>query len=67
MLCTDMALHHYTFLQVGGSQIQYIITSHKVVWLTGGQFLIRICGCARWCSVDFLQASTGILKYCNHL
>ena len=47
MLCTGMALHCDTSLHVGGSQIQYIITSHRVVWLTGGQFLIRRCGCAR--------------------
>ena len=52
MLCTGMALHHYTSLQVGESQIQYIITSHRVVWLTGGQFLIGGCGCARWCSAS---------------
>ena len=29
-----------------------IITSRRVVWLTGGQFLIGGCGCARWCSAS---------------
>ena len=52
MLCTGMAMHRDTSLHVGGLQIQYIITSRRVVWLTGGQFLIGACGCVRWCSAS---------------
>ena len=52
MLCTGMAMQCNTSLYVGGSQIQYIIKSRRVVWLTGGQFLIGGCGCAKWCSAS---------------
>ena len=52
MLCTGMAMHCDTSLHVGGSQIQCIITSRRMVWLTGGQFLIGGYGCARWCSAS---------------
>jgi len=67
MLCTGMALYHNTSLHVGGSQIWYIIASCRVVWLTGGQFLIRGCGCTRWCSASSDKQSGIQGAWENHM